>query len=194
MIMLGNVARKSVRELELLLLVSTVSLGVSSAMIGDGAHGMRQVGLMLGLSLAELVVGVAWLIVSARIIHETGKLMKKHCSLFFLKKTFPVEERKRETDGLIRDVMALYRGYYNYVRPALVLAIAVGLFMVATSVYTFYNGTIEMGELVFRFMIPIPALLAPSVLYIYVHKSWGEKLLGVKEVEKKLAEILGEID
>jgi hypothetical protein len=63
--MLGDIARKSKHELELLLLFSSISCGTASAMIGDSINAMAALGqgdLILGLRIAELIVGGTWLI------------------------------------------------------------------------------------------------------------------------------------
>jgi len=92
---------------------------------------------------------------------------------------------------LIRDVVAFYRGYYKRTIAMLMLAAVIGSSIVATSTYLLLYGYMSFWEAVFRWGIDSLMLLSVCALYVYVHKSWGRKLLKIKDAEKKFSKILG---
>ena len=196
---MANILEKAKKEFCLLFLVLTVSLGVSSAMISDSLKSLvfnpLSSSLTCFVKICELLVGVSWLVLLIRIILEAFRIQRKHAPLFLVKKygtkQFSENEMKRATFGFVRDIIALYRGYYNEIRIISLLAALVGFSMVALTVYTSVYGISSLEESVFHLSVAIFALLVPAIAFIYVNKNWGRKLLKIKKEEKKLEEFLG---
>jgi len=195
--MLEKTLRKLRSEIDLLVFIVIISLVVSSSMIADATIALRnyiQYGPpSLAFRICELAVAVTWLSLSTKIARETYRLRKKHYKIFFLRRLEKLDEeqKKSETTELIRDIVAFYRGYYKRTMIMLMLAAVVGLSIVATITYLLLYGYMSFWEAVFRWGIDSLMLLSAFALYVYLHRSWGRKLLKIKNAEKKLSEILG---
>ena len=107
------------------------------------------------------------------------------------KKHFLKDEVKTEAFGFIRDLIGLYRGYYNEIRIVSLLAVLVGFAIVISTVYMSIYGISSLEENIFHLSVAIFALLIPAITFIYVNKNWGRKLLRIRKEEKKLEEFLG---
>ena len=196
--MFDNVLKKVRFEMELLVVVVIFSLSLSSLLIADAAVGFvlraEQYGLaLIAFRICEFTFALIWLFYSINMTLEINKFRRKYFRTFFLRKLKRLEEEQKKSAAieLVRDIVAFYRGYYTRVMAVLALAIAVGSSIFAAVAYLFLYGYMSFWEAIFRWMLSSVMLLSASAFYIYVHRSWGRKLLRVKDSEKKLSEILG---
>lgn len=195
-VMFDRVLRKAWLEIELLVLVTVFSLVVSSLGIADAGIALiiQKYNLTsVAMRAFELLFAVTWLSISAKMALEINKFRRKYFRIFFLLKRgrLDEEQKKSEATELVRDVVAFYRGYYRRVMAVLGLAIAVGLSIVLAAFYLLLYGYASFWEAVFRWILSSAMLLTASALYVHVHRSWGRKLLRIKDAEKKLSEMLG---
>ena len=195
-VMFDEILRKVIFEVELLVLVVIFSLSLSSFLIADSAIGLTagQYGLAVtAVRMGELIFAVIWLFLSVKMTVEIYRFRKRHLKIFFLRKLEGLEKERRrsETTELVREFVAFYRGNYVRVTATLALAIVVGLLVVMTAVFLLLSGSMSFWEAVFRWILSSLMLLIASAVYVYVHRSWGSKLLKVKDAEKKLSEMLG---
>lgn len=194
--MFDEILRKVRFEVELLILVAIFSLSLPSLLIADAAIalGTEQYGLGLtAIRLGELIFAFMWLFLSLKIIVEIRRLRKRHFKIFFLRKLegMDEEQKKSEASELVRVIVAFYRGYYTNVSALLTLSIAVSSLIVVAVAYLLLNGYMTFWVAVFRWMLSSLMLLVASAIYVYLHRSWGRKLLKVKDAEKKLSDMLG---
>jgi hypothetical protein len=194
--MFDRVLRKAWLETELLFLITLFSLSASSLVIADAgiALGIEKYNLTSVAARAlELVFAVVWLSISTKAIMEINKFRRKHFRTIFLLRheRLKEEQKKGEATELVRDLVAFYRGYYRRAIAVLGLAIAAGLsIIVAASILVAY-GYMSFWEAVFRWILSSAMLLTASGFYVYVHRSWGRKLLRIRDAEKGLSEMLG---
>jgi len=195
---MNETLEKVKKELSLLFVIVTVSLGVSSAMVSDGLNALifnpSFSSLIWLVKFCELLIGVFWLILSVKLVFEVLRIQRNHMFLFlkeYGKKHFLNDETKSKFFGFIRDLIALYRGYYNEIRIVSLLAVLIGFAMVISTVYTSVYGISSLEENTFHLSVAIFALLIPAIAFIYVNRNWGRKLLKIKREEKKLEEFLG---
>ena len=80
--MFETVLRKGKFEVSLLFLVSAVSLGVASSMIGDSTRALATRGFhnlaLVFLRASGFIVGVLWLPLSVKLFREVVNLMRRH--------------------------------------------------------------------------------------------------------------------
>ena len=121
------------------------------------------------------------------------RLRRKHFKISFLlkQKRLEDEQKKSEASELVRDMVAFYRSYYVKIIAILALAIIVSLIIFVAVAYLLLSGYMLLWEAIFRWMLDSIMLLVASAVYVYIHRSWGGKLLKVKDAEKKLSEMLG---
>jgi len=191
-----KILRKVRFEVELLVLVAIFSLVSSSLLITDAAIAliMEQYGLALTvIRMGELIFALIWLSFSLKIIVEINKLRKKHFFFNFVHRLERLGEAEKKTKAteLVRDIVAFYRGYYRKVMAVLTLAIAVGFLIAVVATYLLLYGYMSFWVAVFRWILDSFMLLVASALYVHVHRSWGRKLLKVKDAERKLSDMLG---
>jgi len=187
-------------EILLLLLVSTFSVSVSSGMLADGSRALippfSSDYFSIFLRFCELAIGAFWLGLSTRVLVETARIQKgaRHLSFFRRrpKKELSQEEVREETFKLIRNLVGLYRGYYNEIRAVILLAIVIGFSRIAYFLYESLYSLIPPSEVVWEFSFTILMLIVPSVVYVYLNRRWGRKLLKIKGDEKRLEDFLGE--
>ena len=194
--MFDKILRKVIFEVELLVLVMAFSLVLSLHLIVDASIAISVERYSLALTavrVCELIFALMLLFLSIRVIAETYRLRRKHFKISSLLKLNRLEEEQKKSAAseLVRDMMAFYRGYYMKVVVISALAIAVSFLIFVAVVYLLLNGYMSFWEAVSRWMLSSLMLLVASVVYVYVHKSWGRKLLKVKDAEKKLSEMLG---
>lgn len=193
--MFDTILRKVIFEVELLVLVLTLSLALSSLLIVDAsiALSIEQYGLALtAVRLGELIFALIWLSLSIKINVDVYKIRRKHFRIsFLLRKGLEEEQKRSEATELVRDMVAFYRGYYVKVVAILVLATAVSFLIFIAVTYLLLNGFMSFWEAVFRWILSSLILLVASALYVYVHRTWGRRLLKVRDAEKKLSEMLG---
>ena len=196
---MNETLEKAKREFFLLFVVMIVSLGVSSAMVSDSLNALifnpSSSLLMWLVKFCEFLVGVFWLIVLIKLAFEVLRIQRNYMFLFLIKeyekKHFLKDEVKTEAFGFIRDLIGLYRGYYNEIRIVSLLAVLVGFAMVISTVHMSIYGISSLEENIFHLSVAIFALLIPAITFIYVNKNWGRKLLRIRKEEKKLEEFLG---
>jgi hypothetical protein len=190
-IMFDRVLKRVRFEVELLVLVVSVSIACSAWLITDASISLaveyRNWALM-ALRLLEIAFGALWIFFSARMSREMMTLRRKHFKVIF---PLREEQKKSVATESVRDMLAFYRGYYRWVAAVLVLAVAVGLSTVLATALLLFSGSMALWEAVFRWGINSSVLLIASALYMHVHRSWGRKLLKVQDAEKKLSELLG---
>jgi len=177
-------------------LVVIFSTVLSSFLITDAVISLiiEKYGLsLIVIRIFELIFAVVWLLSSTKMILEVNKLRKKHYRISFLRKLETLEEgqKKSETTELVMDTVAFYRSNYVRLMAVLALAIVVSSLIVVAVAYLLLYGYMSFWVAVFRWALNSLMLLVTSVLYVYVHKSWGMKLFKVKDAEKKLSEMLG---
>ncbi|MGB9845864.1 MAG: hypothetical protein ACPLF9_08915 [Methanothermobacter tenebrarum] len=183
-------------EVNCVWVVLSVSLGISSLMISDAARSFSADAIFgFGLTIAivkvlELAVGIFWLLLTLKVMHEFLKIRKKRKYLFrFCGATRGEDE---EVSGILRDLIAFYRGYYKEIRVLLIFPFLVGLAMITSGVYAIHSRTIPIEEFVFLLLIGILTLAYSLLTFWYINKKWGQKLLRIKNEEKILSDFLGE--
>jgi len=194
--MFEKILRKVIFEVELLVLVMMFSLVLSSHLIVDASIGLSVERYSLALAairVCELIFALTWLSLCIKISVDIYRLRRKHFRISFLlkQKRLEEEQKKSEASELVMDMVAFYRGYYTKVIAILALAIAVSFLIFVATTYLLLNGCMSFWEAVFRWMLSSLMVLVASAVYVYVHRSWGKKLLKVKDAEKKLSEMLG---
>jgi len=194
--MFDRVLRRAWLETELLFLITVFSLSASSLLTADAsiALGIERYDLTSVAARAlELVFAVVWLSISTKMTMEMNKFRRKHFRTIFLLRRgrLDEEQKKGETTELVRDLVAFYRGYYRRVIAVLGLAIATGLSMIVAASILVSYGYMSFWEAVFRWILSSAMLLIASGFYIYVHRSWGRRLLRIRDAEKGLSEVLG---
>jgi len=194
--MFDTTLKKAWYEVELLVLVVVSSLGVCSLVIADASIALvieRENLYMFAARALELSFGVVWLLLLVKMILEINRFRKKYFKTFYLLRLrrLAEEQKKSETARLVRDLVAFYRTHYRRVLAILVLAIAIGVFISIATAYLLLYGYMSVWVAVFRWILNSAMLLVASAFYTYVHRSWGRKLLKVKDAESKLSEILG---
>jgi hypothetical protein len=188
--MFDGVLRKAWFEVELLVLVGVFSVSTSLLLIVDAGVGLglEKDGLVLAvLRMVEVVFGVAWLLLSLKLILEINRFRSK----YFRRGRFEEKEKRREAAELVRDTVAFYRGYYGRVMVVLGLAIIMGFLIVVAAVCLLLYGYMSFWVAVFRWILDSFMLLVASALYVHVHRNWGRKLLKVRDAERKLSDMLG---
>ena len=195
-VMFERVLRKAWFEVELLVLIAVFSLSASSLLTADAAIALgleRHSLVLIAIRTFELIFGVAWLCLSLKMTLEINKFRRKYFKVFFLLKQGRLEEeqKKSEATELVRDMVAFYRGYYRRVMTVLGLAITVGFLVLVAAVCLLLYGYMSFWEAVFRWTLSSLMLLVASALYVYIHRSWGRRLLKLKDAETKLSEMLG---
>jgi len=196
--MFDVILRKVRFEVELLMLVVIFSTGLSSFLITDAVISLiiEKYGLgLIVIRICQLIFAVVWLSFSLEFIVEVNRLRKKHFFFYFVRRLEKLGEEEKKTNAteLVMDMVAFYRGYYVKVLAIMVVAIAVSFLIVVAVTYLLLFGYMSFWVAVFRWALNSLMLLVASVIYLYVHKSWGKKLLKVKDAEKKLSEMLGEL-
>jgi len=183
-------------EVELLVIVAIFSLVSASLLIVDAASSfvIEKYGVaLIVIRISQLIFGVGWLFLSMKFIVEINRLRRKHLFFYYVYRLERLgeEQKKSRATELIRDLVAFYRSYYLKVMTVLVLAIVVGVVILVAVVYLLLYGHMSFWVAVFRWVLDSSMLLVASALYVYVHRSWGRKLLRVKDAEKKLSEMFG---
>jgi hypothetical protein len=182
-------------ELNCVWIVLSVSLVISSLMISDATRSFSANAIFgFGLTIAivrilELVVGILWLLLTLKLLHEFLKIGNKRKHLFwFYRKGI----KDGEVSGIMRDLIAFYRGYYKDIRVLLIFSFLTGLAMITSGVYAIHSRTIPVEEFLFLLLIGILILTYSLLTFRYINKKWGRKLLKIKNEEKILSDFLGE--
>jgi len=183
-------------EVELLVIVAIFSLVSASLLIVDAAISFVLEKYGVGLTvvrISQLIFGVGWLFLCLKFIVEINRLRRKHFFFYYVHRLERLEEEQKKSKAteLILDLVAFYRSYYLKVVTVLALAIVAGFVILVAAVYLLICGYMSFWVAVFRWILDSSMLLVASALYVYVHRSWGRKLLRVKDAEKKLSEMLG---
>jgi hypothetical protein len=189
--MFDKVLKRVRFEVELLVLVVSVSIACSAWLITDASISLAveyHNWALMAFRLLELAFGVLWIFFSARMSREIMTIRRKHFRVIF---PLREEQRKSVATESVRDMLAFYRGYYRGVATVMVLAVTVGLSTILATAVLLFWGNMSVWEAVFRWGINSSVLLIASMLYIHVHRSWGRKLLKVVDAEKKLSDLLG---
>ena len=194
--MFEEISRKVIFEVELLVLVTVLSLSASLLLIVDASIALivENGDLVLVIArICEFAFAMIWLLFSVKMSIELYGLRKRHFRIVALSKLGKLEEKQKRSVAaeLVRDMVAFYRANYTKVMAVLALAIGVGFLIVGTVTYLMFNGLISFWAAVFRWTLSSLMLLVASALYVHVHRSWGRKLLRIKDAEKKFSEMLG---
>jgi len=188
-----GVLKKIKHEFGFLVVLLAISLGISAAMVLDGARALgiiREVYPFVAfVKLSEFIVGLFWLFLTLKIFHECITIKRKYPSIFFIKYW-----EKENLSGLLRDLIAFYRGYFQEIRIILVITVLVGLSMIASTIYLICLNLITIEEFYFHLFIGIATLVFSLNALIFVEKKWGKKLLKAKSEEKIFEDLLGEVD
>ncbi len=195
---LERAARNEDSEVGLLLLLSAVSVALAAVMVGNGSRAFTGFQLpslgALAPAIAEFAVGLLWLVVAVSVLRPVSALLRKYRPAIRRRRRAwnPAAEGERtDIAKLARDLVALYRGSYTWVTVAVALATAVSVTLLAGIAVMFLTGSGGVGDLAFGVFVYGFTLFAPAVLYLYVHRRWGRRLLKAKDAEKNLAELLG---
>jgi len=191
-----NVLKKMRFEVELLVIVAIFSLVSASLLIADATSSfvIEKYGVALTVvRISQLTFGVGWLFLSIKFIVEINRLRRKHFFFYYVHRLERLEEEQKKSKAteLVRDLVAFYRSYYLKVMTVLALAIVAGFVILVAAAYLLLCGYMSFWVAVFRWVLDSCMLLVASALYVHVHRSWGRKLLRVKDAEKKLSEMLG---
>ena len=187
-----DILKKVRHELGLLLMILAISLGISSAMVSDGA---RAFGVLWEISsfltvikISEFIVGLPWLFLTLKIFREYVMIGRRHKHIFFKL------EEEREVSRLLRDLIAFYRGYYGKIRTILLLSVLIGLSMIVSAIYSICLGLIETEEFYFYLLIGTVTSAFSLTAFLFIREKWGKKLLKIKSEERILQDFLGEIN
>jgi len=195
-VMFDKILKKIIFEVELLVLVIIFCHILSLHLIVDAsiALSIERYGLALtAVRMCEFIFALIWLSFSIKMSVNIYRLRRKHFKISFLlkQKRLEDEQKKSEASELVRDMVAFYRSYYVKIIAILALAIIVSLIIFVAVAYLLLSGYMLLWEAIFRWMLDSIMLLVASAVYVYIHRSWGGKLLKVKDAEKKLSEMLG---
>ncbi|MEM3828556.1 MAG: hypothetical protein QXP36_05020 [Conexivisphaerales archaeon] len=185
--------RKVRIELSILWVVLSISLGISSAMVGDAARAFSgDVIFSLGFVYAivriiEFIVGVFWLFLTLGAFKEFAKMKRKRRYLFISRKA-----GKEEMLGVLRDLIAFYRGYYGGIKKMLLLLLFTGLAIITTAVYLLHVSAFTTEEFFLNISIGIAATIFSVGAYRFINEKWGKKLLRIESEEKIFKDFLGE--
>jgi uncharacterized membrane protein len=163
---------------------------ISDATRSFSANAIFGFGLTITIvRILELVVGILWLLLTLKLLHEFLKIGNKRKHLFwFYRKGI----KDGEVSGIMRDLIAFYRGYYKDIRVLLIFSFLTGLAMITSGVYAIHSRTIPVEEFLFLLLIGILILTYSLLTFRYINKKWGRKLLKIKNEEKILSDFLGE--
>jgi hypothetical protein len=182
-------------EINCVWVVLSVSLVISSLMISDASRSFSADAIFgFGLTIAivrilELAVGILWLLLTLKLLHEFSKIGKKRKHLFWFYRK-GIEDG--EVSGIMRDLIAFYRGYYKDISVLLIFSFLTGLAMITSGVYAIHSRTIPVEEFLFLFLMGVLILSYSLLTFWYINKKWGRKLLRIKDEEKILSDFLGE--
>jgi hypothetical protein len=191
-----RVLKKVRHEVGCLWVILGVSLAVSSAMISDAArsfsaNGIFEFGLIIFMArMLEFVAGIFWLLLTLRVMRELLKIRERRKNLFLLRGV--VRAVDEEISGIMRDLIAFYRGYYGEIRILLMFLFLTGLVMIASEVYAIYLNAIAIEEFLFLLSMGILTLVYSLATLWYISERWGKKLFRIKNEEKILSDFLGE--
>ncbi|MEM3627183.1 MAG: hypothetical protein QXZ25_04075 [Candidatus Bathyarchaeia archaeon] len=194
--MCEEVFRKVRVEVGVLWVVLFISLGISSAMVGDAAKAFSanvifSFGLVHAIvRILEFMVGIFWLFLALGAFKEIARMWRKRkCALIFCK---AYKAEKEEIFGVLRDLIAFYRGYYGEIRKMLLLLLFTGVAMIISAVYLLHLGAFTTEEFCFNASIGIAATIFSIGAYRFINEKWGKKLLRIESEEKILRDFLGE--
>lgn len=192
-----DIIRKVRAEATILLIVLSISLGISSAMVGDAAKAFSasvifSLGLVpVTLRILEFVVGLFWLSLTLKVFDEFVKIWRKRRkSILIFRGTY--EAHKEEVFGALRDLIAFYRGYYGEVKKLLLLLLFTGLIMITSAVYFIHSSVFTIEEFCFNVSIGIAMIIFSIGSYRFINEKWGKKLLSLESEEKIFKDFLGE--
>jgi hypothetical protein len=123
-------------------------------------------------------------------MREFLKIREKRKNLFLL--CGAVRAADEEISGIMRDLIAFYRGCYGEIRILLIFLFLTGLVMIASEVYAVYFNAIAIEEFLFFLSISILTLVYSVATLWYIGERWGKKLFRIKNEEKILSDFLGE--
>ncbi|MEM3892169.1 MAG: hypothetical protein QW282_08490 [Nitrososphaerales archaeon] len=185
--------RKVRVEVSILWVVLSISLGISSAMVGDAARAFSGDIFYLGfvhaiVRIIEFIVGVFWLFLTLGAFKEFAKMKRKRRYSFISRKA-----GKEEMLGVLRDLIAFYRGYYGEIKKMLLLLLFTGLAIITTAVYLLHVGAFTTEEFFLNISIGIAATIFSIGVYRFINEKWGKKLLRIESEEKIFKDFLGEL-
>ncbi|MEM2424695.1 MAG: hypothetical protein ABIM44_03235 [candidate division WOR-3 bacterium] len=190
-----EVFRKVKVEVGILWVVLSISLGISSAMIGDaGRTFSANVIFSFGfahaiLRIIEFTVGIFWLFLTLGAFKEFAKMKRKRKYVFIFHKA-----EKEEIFRVLRDLIAFYRGYYGEIKKMLLLLLFTGLAIIIFAVYLLHVGAFTTGEFCLNMSIGVAATIFSVGVYRFISEKWGKKLLRIESEEKVFRDFLGEIN
>jgi len=92
---------------------------------------------------------------------------------------------------VLRDLIALYRGYYWEIKAILIISTLVGSAVIASAIYLYTSSLISVGRLCFDLSIGVFTATFSITAHLLIERKWGGKLRKVKAEEKALKESLG---
>jgi len=138
-------------------------------MVSDGVTTLgtiREISSLLTIvKLSELVIGIFWLFLTLKIFRECMNIRRKHRSVFFLR-----PHREEKVAGVLRDLIAFYRGYYQEIRLVLLITFLVDLSMIASTIYLMYSNLILPEDFYFHLFIGIATSVFSLNALIFVEK------------------------
>lgn len=185
--------RKVRVEVSVLWVILSISLGISSAMVGDAArafsgHVIFSLGFVHAIvRVIEFIVGIFWLFLTLGAFKEFAKIKRKRKYAFI-----PTKAEKEEMLGVLRDLIAFYRGYYGGIKKMLLLLLFTGLAMITFAVYSLHLGAFTIEEFFLNTSIGIAATTFSIGSYRFINEKWGKKLLRIESEEKIFRDFLGE--
>jgi hypothetical protein len=152
----------------------------------------EQGALLTFFGIAQLVIGIVLIPLSLFIYYEMYKIQKKYYDFFKYPDYFfghvKEDEQKSTISGLIRDVVAFNRGYYSSIM--LLLILAVGYYLASLTTLLF-GAMFGLMDIIIGVIFLVIFTLYISLLAYFGVRLWRGRLVGIKQSEKELAEMLG---
>jgi len=190
--MFNKILRKIRDEIGLLLTILSVSLGISAAMVSDGIKAfilLTNVNALLTIvGICEFLLGIFWLILTLVMLYEGIGIWKKYPKLITGYST------ERDVSGLLRDLIAFYRGYYWELKAIFLAAIFVGFAMIISAIYLYTLNIISISRFYLDLLIGIFTSTFSLIAYLFIERKWSKKLHKIKAEENIFKDFLGEIN
>jgi len=184
-------------ELVLLLVVSAFSVTLSLGMMLDSIKALLLFipplsidYILLVLKICELAIGSFWFAASIKVLTEASKAQKVKMPEKAARDQISEEETRERTFRLIRDLVGLYRGFYREIKIVVLLALLIGFAKIGYTLSVVTGLNMNLSELAWELSLTLSLLIFPSIIYIYLERKWGRKLLRIRDNEEKLQDFL----
>ena len=183
----GGVAGRVRAELYLWLTVASISGGVSASILGYAAGEALGGGGLGVLAGALALFAAGWLLVSASLAYNILRILRGYGLAPFS----PAGAGDEDVVRLVKDVVALYRGYRWHIVGVGAASVLVGAAFAALLV-GWCGAGMGLGECAYRAGVAA-VLIIYGVLDIYLaERSIARRLSRVRRIEDSLSRLVGE--